>query len=91
MKLVNLNSGDCKIMYFGKQNLRKIKQDSNTKGPKQAREYGGGEIFWRNKTQIEAAVSKVNRALDGTRKKFRFFSIKLFKTLYPALKFKETL
>jgi hypothetical protein len=39
----------------------------------------------KNSKQVEAAVSKSNRALGRMRKTFEFFNIKLFKMiLYPA-------
>ena len=88
---MSLNSGKCKIMHFGKQNPKKKYFITNDKAKVELEstevEKDLGVMVssdGRNSRQVEAAVSKANRALGRMRKTFKFFNIKLFKLLYPA-------
>ena len=88
---MSLNSGKCKIMHFGKQNPRKSYYIEGVEGKvwletTEVEKDLGVMISsdGRNSKQVEAAVSKANRALGRMRKTFKYFNIKLFKTLYPA-------
>ena len=88
---MSLNSSKCKIMHFGKNNPRKKYYIDGKDGRVWLEstdvEKDLGVMIssdGRNSKQVEAAVSKANRALGRMRKTFKFFNIKLFLILYPA-------